>query len=77
MTKKKNSFSSLQKKYSGRLIALSKKDNKVVASAFDSEKLLEKLKKKKITLDKIVFSGPIPKLSRTYVYLLSLSRKTN
>lgn len=58
----------LQKRYTGKLIALSKNREQILASADDSRELLLKLQKKKIKINQVILSGPIQEPKRTYVY---------
>ncbi len=74
---KQSFYTYLQKKYSGKLVAYSKKAKKVYAMGKNATELIEKLKKNKIDLKDTVFTGPIPKAGRTYVYFISLFIKTN
>lgn len=67
----------LQKKFTGKLVAYSKKAKVVYADGKNVRQLIGKLKKKKIDLTDIVFTGPVQKPGRTYVYTISLRIKTD
>lgn len=62
------SLTQLQKKYTGKIIALSKNREQVLASADDSGELLLRLQEKKIKISQVILSGPIQEANRTYVY---------
>lgn len=65
----------LQKHYTGKLVAYSKQAKVVYATGKNVKELTDKLKKKKTNFKDIVFTGPIPKSNRTYVYFISLCIK--
>jgi len=58
---KKVSFVQLQKKYSGKIVALSKSEDKVIAASKNILSLFSMLKKKGYDKKNIVFVGPLEK----------------
>ncbi|MEK7534504.1 MAG: DUF5678 domain-containing protein [Patescibacteria group bacterium] len=62
------SYTSLQKKYAGKLVALLGKQEKVVASGETVKELEEQLKKKNINPKDCVFWGPIEQYKQISVY---------
>lgn len=78
LNKSKQSFYQyLQQNFTGRLVAYSKKAKTVYADAKNSQELISKLKRKKVNLSDTVFTGPIEKPGKTYVYKISLRIKTD
>ena len=74
---KQSFYQYLQKKFTGKLVAYSKKAKIVYADGKNVKEILEKLKRKKINLTDVVFTGPIQKPGRTYVYKISVCIKTD
>ena len=74
---KQSFYQYLQKYFTGRLVAYSKKAKVVYADGKSVKELIEKLKRKKISLTDVVFTGPIQKPGRTYVYKISVCIKTD
>lgn len=62
------SYASLQKKYSGKLVAVSEKDGRVVAAGKTSQQIEDVLKNKGIDPSSCVFLGPIEKYKQISVY---------
>lgn len=73
---KKISYSQLQKKYSGQLVALNRVQNKVVAVGKKIDDVFKKLQKQHLKPTDTVLVGPIQKAGAINVYI-SLSDKTN
>jgi len=71
-TVNKNFYVYLQKHYAGKLVAFSKDETKIYATASNVEKLMEELKTKKIPSSQVVISGPIEEYGKIYVYSLSV-----
>lgn len=72
---KQSFYHYLQQHYSGRLVAYSKATKVVYAVGKNVSELTGKLKKKKVNIADIVFTGPIQKPGRTYVYFISICIK--
>lgn len=62
------SYTSLQKLYSGKLVAISQKNGKVLAAQDTSQKLEKLLKEKGIDPKNCVFLGPIEPYKQISVY---------
>lgn len=62
------SYVTLQKKYPGKLVAISKKDGKVMAVGFSSQQLENALKEKSVDPTKCLFLGPIERYKQISVY---------
>ncbi len=62
------SYTTLQKKFSGKMVAVSEKMGKVVASGKTSEELEQILKKKRVDPTTCVFLGPIEQYKQVSVY---------
>lgn len=67
------SYVSLQKKYPGRIVAISEKEGKVIATARTSQALEMTLKHKRIDPSACLFLGPIERYNQISVYIFSLS----
>ncbi len=65
---KNTSYTTLQKKYAGKLVALLEKQEKVVASGDTVKELEEQLRKKNINPKDCVFLGPIEQYKQISVY---------
>ena len=65
---KNTSYTNLQKKYPGKLVAVLEKQEKVVASGETVKELEEKLKEKNINPADCVFMGPIEQYKQISVY---------
>lgn len=61
-------YTTLQKKYPGKLVAVSEKQGRVVASGKTALALEEILKKKGIDPEKCLFLGPIEQYKQISVY---------
>lgn len=73
---KRVSYFSLQKKYSGQLVALNKVQSKVVAFGKKIDDVFKKLQKQNLKPADTILMGPIQKAGTVNVYI-SLSDKTN
>ncbi len=62
------SYIAIQKKYPGKLVAISKQEGKVVASGKSSEVLEKELKRKKLNPSEYLFLGPIERYNQISVY---------
>ncbi|MBI4067445.1 hypothetical protein HY407_03605 [Candidatus Gottesmanbacteria bacterium] len=62
------SYVTLQKKYPGKLVAISEKEGKVLASAFTSQQLEKVLREKKIDPTTCLFLGPIERYNQIRAY---------
>ncbi len=62
------SYITLQKKYPGKLVAISQKEEKVIASALNTKQLEETLKKKNVDPASCLFLGPIERYKQISVY---------
>jgi len=62
------SYTTLQKKYAGKIVALTEGRGKIVAAARDFKTLFEKIAKTKHKEEDLVYSGPIEKYGRVSVY---------
>lgn len=62
------SYITLQKKYAGKIVALTKRRGKVVAAARDFKTLFKKIEKTKHKEEELVYSGPIEKYKTVSVY---------
>lgn len=62
------SYVTLQKKYPGKLVAISEKEGKVVASGTNSAQLEKILKDKRIDPRACLFVGPVEKYKQISVY---------
>jgi hypoxanthine-guanine phosphoribosyltransferase len=65
---KNTSYTTLQKKYAGKLVVVLEKQEKVVASGETVKELEEILKKKNINPADCVFLGPIEHYKQISVY---------
>lgn len=74
---KKISYLQLQKKYSGKVVALDKKESQVIAVGKKFPSLFKKLESKGFSPQDSIFVGPIQKAGTTNVYFFSLSEKTD
>lgn len=68
----KNFYVYLQKHYVGKLVAFSKDETKVYATASNVEKLMGDLQTKKIPPSEVIIAGPIEEYGKIYVYPLPL-----
>ena len=62
------SLSTLQRKYSGKVVAVSEKEGKVVASGKTTQELEEILKKKRVDPTSCIFLGPIEQYRQISAY---------
>lgn len=62
------SYTALQRKYPGKVVAVSEKIGKVVASGKTAQELEKMLKKKRIDPTSCVFLGPIEQYKQVSVY---------
>lgn len=62
------SYTTLQKKFSGKVVAISEKEEKVLASGRTSEELEKILKKKRVDPTTCIFLGPIEQYKQISVY---------
>lgn len=62
------SYINLQKKYPGKIIALSKKEDKVLAAGKDVVEVEKELLEKGFLPEQVIFWGPIEEYGRTSVY---------
>lgn len=74
---KKNFYIYLQKHYAGKYVAYSEKSEEILAVGKSFTELEKKLEKKKANFEEVVFSGPIQKPNRIYVYFFPLQAKDN
>ena len=65
---KKISYTQLQQKYPLKVVALDKKESKVVAAARQFKELFQKLNNLKVNLKDCIFVGPIQKKGTINVY---------
>jgi len=65
---KNTSYTTLQKKYAGKLVALLEKQERVVAFGDTVKELEEQLRKKNINPKNCVFLGPIEQYKQISVY---------
>ena len=65
---KKIQYYDLQKKYEGKLVALNKKETKILAVAHRADQLVEKVKKQHIPISNIIVMGPIQRSGAIIVY---------
>lgn len=65
---KKKFYTTLQRKYSGKLVAVSESEGKVVASGKTTEELEKLLKRKKVDPTSCIFLGPIEQYRQISVY---------
>jgi len=68
----KNFYVYLQKHYAGKLVAFSKDETKIYATASNAEKLMDELKSKKVPPSEVVIAGPIEEYGKIYVYSFSV-----
>lgn len=61
-------YLTLQKRYPGQIVALSQKEDVVLASGQDVIEVEEKLEKKGLKPEKAIFLGPIEEYGRICVY---------
>ena len=73
----KNFYIYLQKHYAGKLVAYSKDETKVYATASNVKQLTKQLQAKKIPPSEVIVAGPIEEYGKIYVYPLSVQRKNN
>ena len=73
---KKVSYTQLQKKYSGKLVALNSLQTRVIAVGKKIDDVFKKLQKQNLKPADTVLVGPIQKAGTVNVYI-SLSDKTN
>lgn len=73
---KKISYAQLQKKYSGKLVALNKVENRVVAAGKRIEEVYKKIQQKNLKPGDTVLFGPIQKAGAINVFF-SISNKNN
>ncbi len=62
------SYATLQKKYAGKIVALTEGRGKVVAAARDFKALFKKIAKTKHKEEDLVYSGPIERYGQISVY---------
>lgn len=62
------SYATLQKKYPGKLVAVSQKEGKVIASSYTSQQLERALKNKKVDPATCLFLGPIERYKQISAY---------
>ena len=62
------SYTSLQKKYSGKLVAILEDAGKVVASGKTVQEIEKQLKKKSVNPEKCLFPGPIERYNQISAY---------
>lgn len=74
---KKISYLSLQKKYTGKIVALDKRESQIVAVGIKFPDIVKKLKAKSLDPKECIFVGPIQKAGTINVYIVSLSEKTS
>lgn len=72
---RKISYLYLQKKFSGKIVALDKKEKEVIAAGKKFPELFQKLEIKGLKPKNLVFVGPIQKAGTINVYHLSLREK--
>lgn len=73
---KKLSYSQLQKKYTGQLVAMNKMQSRVVAFGSKIDEIFKKLQKQNLKPADTILMGPIQKGGAINVYL-SLPNKTH
>lgn len=62
------SYTTLQKKYAGKIVALTEGRGKIVAAARDFKTLFKKIKKTKFREEDLVYEGPIDPYKSIRVY---------
>ena len=62
------SYTTLQKKYAGKIVALTDKEDKVVAAARKFDTLFKKIAKTKYDEKDSVYIGPVEKYGQVSVY---------
>lgn len=74
---KKISYSVLQKKYSGNVVALDRKEQRVVAFGRRFPEIFSKLKAEHIDPRQCVYLGPIQKAGAINVYFVSVRNQAD
>lgn len=74
---KKVSYLALQKKYAGKIVALDKRESKVIASGKKFKEVFAQLSQKKMGRQECVYIGPIQKAGTINVYFFPLRAKKN
>ena len=64
----KTAYITLQKKYPGKLVAISKSEGKVIAAGKTSQEIEKELKKKKVNPENCLFLGPVERYNQISVY---------
>lgn len=72
---RKISYLQLQKKFSGKIVALDKKEKEVIAAGKKFSELFKKIEMKGFKPKNLVFVGPIQKAGTINVYYFSLREK--
>lgn len=67
----------LQKKYAGKLVALSEKEDKVISAGKSFNEIFLKIKNMGLNPKDCVFVGPVGKMGAINVYEVSLRKETN
>jgi len=62
------SYTALQKKYAGQIVALTEREDKVVAAARDFVSLFKKIAKTRYKEEDLVYIGPVEKYGQISVY---------
>jgi len=62
------SYTTLQKKYAGKIVALTEAEDKVVAAARDFKSLFKKIAKTGHKEEDLVYIGPVEKYGQISVY---------
>ena len=62
------SYTTLQKKYAGKIIALTEGRDRVVAAARDFKTLFKKIAQTKYREEDLIYSGPIERYGQISVY---------
>ena len=74
---KKISYIQLQKKYAGKLVALSGKEDRVISVGKSFNEIFLKIKNMGLNPKDCVFVGPVGKMGAINVYAVSLRKKTD
>lgn len=65
---KNNSYTTIQKKYPGKLVAISESEGKVVAFGKTTKEVERQLKEKKLNPKNYLFLGPVERYNQISVY---------
>jgi len=69
-------YITLQEKHPGKLVAYDKNTYEIYAVGKTLREVNNKVEKKNVIMEDVVFAGPIPKPGHIYVYPISVFEKT-